>query len=79
MLISSVTLGLFSDKFGRLRCIQTALVISSTANTIALFTRDYYVFCACIMVISYAQVGAANALCALRKYAPEERATLSLQ
>lgn len=68
MLISSVTLGLFSDNFGRLRCIQLSFIISCLANTVALVAQNYFLFCACIALMSYAQVGAANALCTLRKY-----------
>lgn len=65
MLISSVTLGLFSDKFGRLRCIQMGLAISLCANVCAIISGDYFLFCACILLMSYAQVGVANALCTL--------------
>lgn len=75
MLASSVTLGLFSDRFGRLRCVQLSFVISTLANGVAILAHDYYLFSACILLMSYAQVGAANALCTLRKY--RLRSTLS--
>ena len=65
--MSSLTLGLVSDKFGRLRCLQLGTVISCLANLVAIFSHNYYLFCVCIMLMSYAQVGAANALNALGK------------
>jgi len=68
MLISSITLGVFSDKYGRLRCIKFGFVISVLANLAAILAHDYYLFCASILLMSYAQVGAANALNTLRKY-----------
>lgn len=68
MLVSSVTLGLVSDKFGRLRCIRLAFVIAALANAFAIVTSNYFLFCACIFLMSYALVGAANALSTLRKF-----------
>lgn len=67
MLISSVTLGLLSDKFGRLRCIQLAFAGSMLATGVAIFSHNYLLLNVCIFLMSYAQVGAANALCTLRK------------
>ena len=67
MLVSSVTLGVFSDKFGRLRCIQLGFALSMLANVLAILARDYYLFCACVALMSYAIVGSANALCTLSK------------
>jgi nitrate/nitrite transporter NarK len=67
MLVSSVTLGLLSDKLGRLRCIQVSFLISCLANVVALVARDYFLFCACIAAMSFAQIGAGNALCTLSK------------
>uniref|UniRef100_A0A6G1SN62 Solute carrier family 22 member 5 n=1 Tax=Aceria tosichella TaxID=561515 RepID=A0A6G1SN62_9ACAR len=73
MLVSSITLGLFSDKFGRLRCVQVGFAIACLANIVALFARDYFLFCACISIMSFAQVGAANALCTLAMEATSPR------
>lgn len=68
MLISSVTLGLLSDKYGRLFCAKLGFVISILATSGAFLTHNYYLFNVCIMLISYAQVGAANALCTLGEF-----------
>lgn len=68
MLVSSVTLGLLSDRLGRLRCTQFGYALAILANLAAIFSPNYFLLNICIFLMSYAQVGAANALCTLRKY-----------
>ena len=67
MLVSSVTLGLLSDRLGRLRCIHFGYSLALLANLAAIFAPNYFLLNICIFLMSYAQVGAANALCTLRK------------
>ena len=69
MLASSVTLGLVSDKLGRLRCIRIGFYLALAANLVALLAHSYSLLNVCIFLMSYGQVGAANALCTLRKCA----------
>lgn len=67
MLISSVTLGLLSDKYGRKRMISVGFVISILATISALFARNYLLLNIAYMLMSFSQVGVANALCVLGK------------
>lgn len=67
MLISSVTLGLISDKLGRLVCVKAGLLLGALATGVAIVSHNYILFNVCIFFMSYAQAGAANALCTLCK------------
>lgn len=68
MLLSSVTLGLLSDKFGRLCCIRTGFVISILATIGAILSHNYFLLNICFVLMSYAQVGVANAICTLGEF-----------
>lgn len=65
MLISSVTLGQLSDKYGRLRCIQISFAISLVSTLGAILSPNYLLLNVFICLMSYAQAGAGNALCTL--------------
>lgn len=67
MLISSVTLGLLSDRYGRLCCIQVGFVISMLATIGAILSHNYFLLNVCFMFMSLAQVGVGNALSTLGK------------
>lgn len=67
MLISSVTLGLLSDKYGRKRMIWIGFVISVLATISALLAQNYLLLNISYMLMSFSQVGVANALCILGK------------
>lgn len=73
MLISSVTLGQLSDKYGRLRCTQIGVAISLLATLGAIVAPDYLTLNICVCLISYAQAGVGNALCTLGKSSVDSR------
>lgn len=65
MLLSSVTLGWLSDRYGRMSCIRTGFVISISATILAILAHNYLLLNLAILLMSYAQVGVGNALCTL--------------
>lgn len=65
MLVSSVTLGLISDKYGRMCCIQVGFVISLLTTIGAILAQNYLLLNGLFMLMSLAQVGVANALSTL--------------
>lgn len=68
MLISSVTLGLLSDRFGRISCVLTGFLISVLATIGASLVSNYFLLNLCFMLMSFGQVGVANALCTLGEF-----------
>lgn len=70
MLLSSVSLGLLSDKYGRISCLKTGFTISIVSTFLAIFAHNYLLFNVAILLMSYAQVGVGNALCTLGEYQP---------
>jgi len=67
MLLSSVTLGLLSDRFGRLSCVRVGFLISILATIGAFMAESYFLLNICLLLMSFAQVGAANALSTMGK------------
>lgn len=69
MLLSSIVLGVVSDRFGRMRCIQFGFFVSMFSTIAAIVARNYTAFNVIILLTSFAQVGVTNALCTLGEFA----------
>lgn len=60
-------MGVLSDKYGRMACVEGGIALSILATLGAVLSNDYWLLNACVLAMSFAQVGVANALCTLGK------------
>lgn len=68
MLISSVTLGLLSDRIGRIKNIKIGMAIGILATIGAIFAHNYFLLNLCFLLMSYGQVDVANAISCLGEF-----------